>query len=99
MVKYIEAHVDFYEIVNQFPVLREKLVELDFRAEIKEGESAVDYFERNALSMQETDFLITRLNRELKSFLKNKQEAVAPPVQMVQVETITPEHTTQAEEE
>lgn len=87
VVNYIKPHVDFFEVVNEFPILKEKLCDLQFRvSDIKEGETVTDFFTRNSLSNEEVNFIITKLNRELNNFMK--QTDTKPVVEVKVVEEI-----------
>lgn len=82
MSVYIQENYEFGEVVNQFPILKEKLENLHFKLDIVEGESVHDFFEKNSLSEEEIDLIVKRLNRELTTYLTKKNE------QSVEIETV-----------
>ncbi|MCA9459101.1 MAG: hypothetical protein KC550_00975 [Nanoarchaeota archaeon] len=71
MVNLINSNLEFFEVVNTFPVLRDKLSKLQFNiSDLREGESIKDYFGgRKRLKDFEINIVIKRLNHELNSFL------------------------------
>lgn len=90
MPTYIEHDYDFYEVINEFPIVREKLEGLDFDLDdIKEGESVAEYLIRKSHNEQEVDLIIRRLNRDVNLFLKKDEPNVIETE--VPVENIAPE--------
>jgi hypothetical protein len=68
----IDKDLEFYEVLNAFPILKEKLQQLDFDvSKLNEGESIRDFLVRMSLSDYEIDLIIKKLNFEVKYFLKN----------------------------
>ena len=64
-------HHEFVEILNAFPVLKERLEELHINvSEIKEGETVLDYFLRKSYSDAEIEIFIKKINTDLNYYLK-----------------------------
>lgn len=71
---YINHDVDLYEVLNQFPFLKDRLIELDFDLDkLVEGETFKEYFSKVCMDDSEIDFMLTKLNREVKSFMKKAE--------------------------
>jgi hypothetical protein len=74
MATLIDASQEFYEVLNEFPVLKDKLRELHLNSsDIKEGLSIEDYFKNKSYTEDEISLLVRKFNFEIKSFLKNSQ--------------------------
>jgi hypothetical protein len=74
MATLIDASQEFYEVLNEFPVLKDKLRELHLSdSDIKEGLSIEDYFKNKSYSEDEISLLVRKFNFEIKAFLKNAQ--------------------------
>ncbi|MCA9495738.1 MAG: hypothetical protein KC589_02250 [Nanoarchaeota archaeon] len=71
MGNLINPSLEFFEVVNTFPVLKDKLSKLHFNiSDLREGESISDYFgRRKRLQDFEINIVIKKLNHELKLFL------------------------------
>ncbi|MDA3855488.1 MAG: hypothetical protein PF569_04470 [Candidatus Woesearchaeota archaeon] len=67
----IDSSLEFCEIINAFPVLLERLKQLEFKVDnITDGESMDDFFLRNGSSKEESNMIIVRLNSDLNYYLK-----------------------------
>jgi len=67
----INPQLEFCEILNAFPILQERLENLNFDiSDMKDGETLYDYFKNHNYSEDEIDLLIKRLNNDLNYFLK-----------------------------
>ena len=96
MTDYFNIDFEFYEVLNEFPVLKNSLKSLDFSvSEVKEGESVHDFFEKNSLSEEEIDLIVRRLNRDLTQFMKT---GTLPPVKTPTIEEDSSNITSQEEE-
>lgn len=72
MNNYINPTLEFYEVLNAFPILTDILQKLQFNlSSVKEGESVHDFFEKNKLSNDEIERIIKKMNWEVQSFIKN----------------------------
>lgn len=70
MGQLIEPEHEFCEILNAFPILKER-VEILFNIDnIKDGISIKDYFLKKDYSENEIDLIIKKLNTDIKYFLK-----------------------------
>ncbi len=68
----INDGLEFYEVLNAFPFLKEKLGNLHLNvSDVKEGETVHDYLEQKKhFSEDEIKIFIRRLNFEIKVHLK-----------------------------
>lgn len=74
---YITPGLELYEVVNAFPVIKNCLEKLHIgTSDIKEGLSVHDFLEKKRMSEDEIDILLKKLNHEVNSFLKKKDEVV-----------------------
>lgn len=88
MAVQIEESYEIYEVLNAFPILKQKLQELHFDInDIIEGETVHDYFEKKHLSNEEIKLLVRKINNEINIFLK-KGETVMHPENTKQVENL-----------
>lgn len=72
MATLIDATQEFYEVLNEFPVLKDKLRDLHLNiSDLKEGLSIEEYFKNKSYSEDEIALLIRKFNFEIKTFLKN----------------------------
>ena len=71
MSSLINPELEFCEILNAFPILKEHLDNLNFDiSDVKDGESVYDYFKNHNYSEDEIDILVKRLNNDLNYYLK-----------------------------
>jgi len=71
MSSLINPQLEFCEILNAFPVLQERLENLNFDiSDLKDGETLYSYFKEHNYNEDEIDLLIKRLNHDLNYFLK-----------------------------
>lgn len=68
----IDSNLEFCEIINAFPIIGERLKQLNFDVDnFIEGESMRDFFLRNDILEDEAEMIEIRLNSDLKYYLKN----------------------------
>lgn len=72
MTSLIEPNLEFVEIINAFPILKESLNKLNFsNLRAKEGISVHDYLkEEKNLDEHEIHTIIRKLNNDVNHFLK-----------------------------
>lgn len=83
MMDLINGSQEFYEVLNEFPVIKGKLKAL--RVDVKdlqEGQSIEEYFRMKSYSADEIDLLIRKFNSEVKQLLK-KGEVNLPQVEQI----------------
>ena len=74
MVQYINGSQEFYELVNMYPVIKKVLERFHFGFNrIKQGETVHDFFQKNCMTQDETNMILSRLNREIKIFWNIQQ--------------------------
>lgn len=72
MESLINQDLEFFEVLNAFPCLKEKLQDSKFDLkDLKEGKTIHDYFSQKSYSEEEIDLLVRSLNQDVKHFLKN----------------------------
>lgn len=72
MSSLINHNLEFYEVLNAFPILKEKLKKLSFNlSDLKEGESICEYFGKKSYSQDEIDIVVRKLNSEINYYLRN----------------------------
>ena len=82
MTDYIESDFEFFEVLNEFPILKDYLRDLHFNlSNVIEGETVRDYFEKNHMSEREIEIIVKRLNRDLTLFIKKGAEIYTPSQQ------------------
>jgi len=71
MGNLINPNLEFIEVLNAFPCLKEKLSRSNFDLrDLKEGKTIYDYFSQKFYSEDEIDLLVKKLNNDVKYFLK-----------------------------
>jgi len=75
MEEIIKQDLEFYEILNSFPILKTKLKENHFQLKnIEEGITIKEYFSsKHNLEEYEISIIIKKLNKEIQEFLKNEK--------------------------
>jgi hypothetical protein len=67
----INSFDEFYEVLNAFPILKDRLERYNFDlSNVKEGESVIDFFSKKGLSEDEFDLFLKKLNYDIKIYLK-----------------------------
>ena len=68
----IDNNLEFFEVLNEFPCLKNTLEDLhiDFN-DIIEGESIINFFNRNDISKEEGRVILRKINLDIHHFLKN----------------------------
>ena len=67
---FIKAELEFFDVLNAFPALRDILTEQKFDiSKIEEGISIQSYLEKQNMSQKEIDIFIKRINLDLNNFL------------------------------
>ena len=79
---YITADLEFYEVLNEFPIVEEILSRLDVKlSNVIEGESVTDFFSKCGFNGEEFDWMLKKLNSEVTYFLKFGAIPEAKPLQ------------------
>ncbi len=79
MTVQIEDSYELYEVVNAFPILKEKLQGLDFNVfDIEEGVSIHDFFIKMNMSEDEINTIVRKINNEINLYLKDSEKVKCP---------------------
>lgn len=71
MHDYIGKDFELYEVINEFPILKDSLLNMHFRlSEIKEGDTVKEFLEKNSMEPGEIELIVKKLNRELNVYMK-----------------------------
>ncbi len=73
MSKLIKKELEFYEVLNSFPFLEERLEKYNIK-DIKEGISIEEYLKNNkSYNDDEIFILINKINEDIKYYLKHEK--------------------------
>lgn len=81
MTQIIESSHEFYEVLNEFPILKDKLESLDLDVkDLREGLTIQEYFISKSYTQDEIALLLRKFNSEVKQLLKGN---IAPKTDFV----------------
>ncbi len=71
MASLINDNLEFVEVLNAFPILRDKLEKSRFNLnDLKDGITIKDYLQNKSYREDEIDILVKKLNNDVQNYLK-----------------------------
>ncbi len=71
VTNFIKSDLEFFEVLNCFPCLKNKLERLRINTtNLKEGETVYDFLQKQTNTEDEINLIITKLNEYIGHFLK-----------------------------
>ena len=100
MKQTIDTNLEFVDILNAFPFLREKLDELDIDySDLKDGETVIDFLSNKLHSTEEINITLRQLNLNLKNYYKDEKTEEIDSSDEIQTITSEEESNKEKEEE
>lgn len=74
MKKTIDTNLEFVDVLNAFPFLKEKLNELEIDySDLHDGETVIDFLSKKLHNTEEINMTLRQLNSNLNNYYKNEE--------------------------
>jgi len=74
MKQTIDTNLEFVDVLNAFPFLKEKLDELDIDySDLRDGETVIDFLSNKLHNTEEINITLRQLNLNLKNYYKDEK--------------------------